>query len=119
MLPPIEHTIKREDDVSFNVLVMAHAPDADKEIHRSAIDTGNYRLFTVVVRNQEEALEVARGLAAEEDLDSILLCPGFTHTDVAELFEALDGQVGVAVARGDGPSSRISRQAIEDAYEEH
>lgn len=102
--------------MSFNVLVMAHSPDADKERHRCAIDTGNYHLFTVVVRNQEEALEVARETAAEEDLDSILLCPGFTHTDVAKLFEALGGRVGVAVARGDGPSSRISRQAMEEAY---
>jgi hypothetical protein len=116
VLPPIRYTIKQEDDVSFDVLVMAHSPDADKEIHRSAIDTGNYRLFTVVVRNQEEALEVAREMAAEEDLDSILLCPGFTHMDVAELFQALGGRVGVAVARGDGPSSRISRQAMEEAY---
>ena len=118
-MPPIGRTIEREDGVSFNVLVMAHSPDADNEKHRSAIDTGKYRLFTVVVRNQEEALEVARGMAAEEDLDSILLCPGFTHTDVAELFEALGGRVGVAVARGDGPSSRISRQAIEEAYDGH
>jgi hypothetical protein len=102
--------------VSFNVLVMAHSPDADKEKHRSAIDTGKYRLFTVVVRNQEEALEVAREVTAEADLDSILLCPGFTHTDVAELFEALGGRVGVAVARGDGPSNRISTQARKEAY---
>ena len=72
--------------MSFNVLLMAHSLDADKEKHRSEIDTGKYRLFTVVVRTQEEALEVARNMAVEEDLDSILLCPGFTHTDVAELF---------------------------------
>jgi hypothetical protein len=102
--------------VSFNVLFMAHSPDADKEKHRSAIDTGKFRLFTVVVRNQEEALEVAREMAAEEDLDSILLCPGFTHADVAELFEILDGRVGVAVARGDGPSNRISAEARREAY---
>jgi hypothetical protein len=95
---------------------MAHSRDADKEKHRSAIDTGKFRLFTVVVRNQEEALEVAREMAAEEDLDSILLCPGFTHVDVAELFEILDGRVGVAVARGDGPSNRISVEARREAY---
>jgi len=102
--------------VSFNVLVMAHSRDADKERHRCAIDTGNYHLFTVVVPNQEEALEVAKEMAAEEDLDSILLCPGFTHTDVAELFEALGGRVGISVARGDGPSSRISAEARREAY---
>ena len=102
--------------MSFNVLFMAHSPDADKEKHRSAIDTGKFRLFTVVVRDQEEALEVAKEMAAEENLDSILLCPGFTHTDVAELFEALGGRVGISVARGDGPSNRISAEARREAY---
>jgi hypothetical protein len=116
LLQLIGRTIRQEDDVSFNVLVMAHSPDADKEKHRSEIDTGKYRLFTVVVRDQAEALEVAREVAAEEDIDSILLCPGFTHTDVAELFDALGGRVGVAVARGDGPSNGISARARREAY---
>jgi biotin synthase-related radical SAM superfamily protein len=102
--------------VSFNVLFMAHAPDADKEKYRSEIDTGKFHLLTVVVRDQKEALEVAREVVTEEDIDSILLCPGFTHTDVAELFDALGGRVGIFVARGDGPSNRIALQAMKEAY---
>jgi biotin synthase-related radical SAM superfamily protein len=102
--------------VSFNVLFMAHAPDVDKEKHRSEIGTGKFHLLSVVVRDQEEALEVAREVVAEEDIDSILLCPGFTHTDVAELFDALGGRVGIFVARGDGPSNRIALQAMKEAY---
>ena len=43
--------------MAFKALFLAHAPDADKEKHRSAIDTGMYQLFTVVVRNQAEAME--------------------------------------------------------------
>jgi hypothetical protein len=97
--------------MSFNVLFIAHAPDADRHKHRSAIDTGKYRLFSVVVRNQSEAIDTAREIAAAENIDTILLCPGFTHSDVAEIHDALDGRVGVAVARGDGPSNRISAQA--------
>lgn len=97
--------------MSFNVLFMAHAPEADKNRHRSEIDTGKFRLLSVVVRNQTEAVGVAREIADDENLDSILLCPGFTHSDVAEIYEALDGRVGVAVARSDGPSSRISAEA--------
>jgi hypothetical protein len=97
--------------MSFNVLFVAHAPDADKNKHRSEIDTGKYRLFSVVVRDQAEAVEVATAFAEERDIDTILLCPGFTHADVAEIHRSLGGRVGVAVARGDGPSNRISAQA--------
>ena len=102
--------------MSFNVLFLAHSPDADPRQHQSRIDTGQYKLFTVVVRDQAQALEVAREMAAVHKIDSILLCPGFTHGDAAEIFEALDGRVGVAVARGDGPSNKISAQARTRAY---
>jgi len=97
--------------MSFNVLFIAHAPDADKNKHRSEIDTGKYRLFTVVVRTQTEAIDIAKEFVDEQSIDSILLCPGFTHSDVAEISNALGSRVGVAVARGDGPSNRISAQA--------
>lgn len=54
---------------------------------------------------------LCRKQAKEEAIDSLPLCPGFTHTDVAEIFEALGGEVGVSVARSDGPSSRIAAAA--------
>lgn len=97
--------------MSFNVLFIAHAPDADKHKHRSEIDTGKYHLYSIVVRNQTEAIDVAREIVDDANIDTILLCPGFTHSDVAEIVNALGGRVGVAVARGDGPSNKISAQA--------
>jgi len=97
--------------MAFNVAVLAHAPDADPEEHRCAIETSKYRLFVVVVRNQDQAIEVCKRLAKEEDIHSILLCPGFTHGDVAEIAKAVGGNVAVAVARGDGPSNRVSTEA--------
>jgi hypothetical protein len=97
--------------MSFNVLFIAHAPDADRQEHRSEIDTGKYRLLSVVVRTQEEAVDTAREIVDDQDIDSILLCPGFTHSDVAEIYNSLGGRVGVAVARGDGPSNTISARA--------
>lgn len=102
--------------MSFNVLCMVHSPDANPQQHRSCIDTGQYKLFTVVVKDQSQALEVAQAMTAEHQLDSILLCPGFTHRDVAQIFDALDGKVGVCVARGDPPSNQISLQARKRAY---
>lgn len=95
----------------FNVLFIAHAPDADKKKHRSTIETGMYHLHTVVVKNQDEALETAREFADNQHIDSILLCPGFTHNDVAEIIRITGGEVAVAVARGDGPGNKISFEA--------
>jgi len=97
--------------MAFKVLFLAHAPDADKNKHRGMIDTGMYQLFSVVVKNQKEALEVCSGFVEREKIDSILLCPGFTHNDVAEIAGLAGNSVAIAVARGDGPSGNISLAA--------
>ena len=97
--------------MAFKVLFLAHAPDADKEKHRSAIATGMYQLYSVVVRNQAESIEVCRDFVEKENIDSVLLCPGFTHSDVAEIVKAVGSNVAVSVARGDGPSGKVSLAA--------
>jgi len=94
--------------MAFKVVFLAHAPDAEPEKHRGVIETSRYKLFVVVVKDQDQAVEVCRKLVKEEGIHSILLCPGFTHGDVAEIAEAVGENVAVAVARGDGPSSRVS-----------
>jgi len=97
--------------MAFKVLFLAHAPDAKKEQHRHTIDTGMYQLFTVVVKNQAEALGVFKDYVEKKGIDSVMLCPGFTHLDVAEISEAAEGNVAVSVARGDGPSGKVSLEA--------
>jgi len=92
----------------FKVVFLAQAPDAEPEKHRCAIETPMYKLCAVVVRNQRQAVEVSKTLVEEEGVHSILLCPGFKHGDVAEIADAVEGKAGVFVARGDGPSSRIT-----------
>jgi L-asparaginase/Glu-tRNA(Gln) amidotransferase subunit D len=101
--------------MAFKALFIAHAPDADKEKHRSVIDTGMYQLFTVVVRNQQEAVEVSSDFIQREQIDSILLCPGFKHSDVAEIVKTAGSNVAVVVARGDGPSNKVSLEALQRA----
>jgi len=101
--------------MSFNALFIAHAPDADKSVHRSTINTGMYERITVFVNNQTEALEVCDKLVKPEQIDSILLCPGFSHQDVAEIVNATDNKVAVVVARGDAPSGRIVQEAMQRA----
>ncbi len=97
----------------FRALFLAYAPDADMDKHRAVIESSLYKLFVVVVRSQEQALSVAKKLLEDEGIHSILLCPGFTHADVAEIQEAVRGRAGVAVARGDGPSSKITLETME------
>jgi hypothetical protein len=99
----------------FTALFIAHAPDADPEKHRAVIDTGIYKLFTVVVRDQEQALKVCRQMIAEEGVQSVLLCPGNTHEDVAGIAAAVGNEVSVSVARGDAPSMRAAAKAMEEA----
>jgi hypothetical protein len=94
--------------MAFKVVFLAHAPDAELEKHRCVIETSKYKLFVVVVRGQDQAVELCRKLVKEEGIHSILLCPGFTHRNVAEIAEAVEENVGVFVARGDGPSNRVS-----------
>jgi hypothetical protein len=72
------------------------------------IETSKYKLFAVVVKNQDQAVKVCEKLVKDEGIHSILLCPGFTHRNVAEIAEAVGRNVAVSVARGDGPASRIS-----------
>ena len=102
--------------MAFKALFLAHAPDADYEKHKSIIDTGKYRLLTVVVKTQDEAIKVSKSIYEKEKIDAIILCPGFTHSDVAEIFQAMEGKVSVNVARGDGSSNKISQAVIQREY---
>jgi hypothetical protein len=101
--------------MAFKTLFLAHAPDADKEKHHCFIDTGKYQLDVVVVKNQAEALDISIRLFREKKIESILLCPGFTHKDIAEIVAATENKVSVCVARGDGPGNRISQEALKQA----
>ena len=53
---------------------------------------------------------MCKNLVKEEGIHSVLLCPGFTHRDVAGIAEAVGENVGVTVARRDGPSNRVSTE---------
>jgi len=101
--------------MQFKVAFIAHAPDALPEKHRSVIETGKYKLTTVVVANQGQALAACKQLLETDGLHSVLLCPGFTHRDVADISAALGKDVGVVVARGDGPSGRATADIMKQA----
>jgi hypothetical protein len=101
--------------MTFNALFLAHDPDADPEKHRCFIETPRFKLYVVLTRDQNQALEVCGKMIKKENIHSILLCPGFTHKDIAEISDAVGPNVGITVARGDGPSSRIAMEARQKA----
>ncbi len=98
--------------MAFKTVFLAHTPDAEPEKHRCVIETSKYKLFAVLVKDQGQAVEICKKLVKEEGIHSILLCPGFTNKDVAEITEAVGEKIGVSVARGDGPSSRVSMEVM-------
>jgi biotin synthase-related radical SAM superfamily protein len=100
-------------NMAFKVVFLAHAPDAEPEKHKCLIETSKYKLFVRVVQNQAQAVEVCQNLVEEEGIRAILLCPGFTHKNIAELAEAVGQNVGIFVARGDTPSNRVVAEVME------
>ena len=99
--------------MAFKALFLAHAPDGDPREHRCVIETPQYyKLFVAVVKDQEQAIQVCKEAVEKEGVRSILLCPGFAHGDIAELSKAVGEDVGISVARGDGPSNRISMEVM-------
>lgn len=99
----------------FTALFLATAPDADPEVHRSLIESDLFRLFSVVVRDHEQAIRVCTALVAEDRVQSIALCPGHSHADVAAIVEAVGEQVSVSIARSDIAGMHAAAQAMEKA----
>ncbi|MBC7361450.1 MAG: hypothetical protein H5U06_04105 [Candidatus Aminicenantes bacterium] len=97
----------------FKAAFMAHAPDAEISKHRCQIETGLYQLIVQLVRNQQEALEAAKKMVLEEGVQSIILCPGFTFKDVAEIQAAVEGKAAICVSHSDPPGSRLTASVME------
>ncbi len=99
----------------FTEAFVALVPDADAEKYRTVLETGLYRLVVVLTRDDDEAVRVCRQLVEDEGVQSIALCPGFTHADVAHVAEAVGDGIAVSVVRGDGPASQLLRQGLQAA----
>ena len=103
----------------FKEAFLALVPNAEPEKHKYVIETPTYQLFVRVVQDQNQALQLCRNLVEEEKIHGIILCPGFTHKNVAEIAEVVGDNVGVFVARGDDPSSRIVMAVIDKTKNNH
>ncbi len=93
--------------MKFRTIFLSKAPDAEPEKHRALVESEKMKLWVQVVKSTDQACEIVRQLVAEEGLHSVLLCPGFSHVEVARMQEVAGPSVSVSVARGDGPGSRV------------
>lgn len=98
----------------FRAAFVAHVPDADPSKHRCRLETSLYELTSVLVKDDDEAVEVCKELAKKEGVRSFVLCPGFTHAGIARLAEAVGRGVSICVARGDPPSSQVSTSIMNE-----
>ena len=99
----------------FKTAFISLVPDADPEKHQCELETGVYKVYVRLISKQEEAIQVSKDLAENEGVQSILLCPGFNHKQIAEIVRIVGKNVGISVARGDGPGSRIAMKAMKEA----
>lgn len=102
--------------MSLNEVYLILVPDVDPKLDRSIIKKDNYKCITVLVNNEDEALNVAKELVESEDIHAFILCPGFSNSAVGIISSALGENISVNVARGDGRSSKIVDKIIESVW---
>ncbi|MCP4176953.1 MAG: hypothetical protein GY756_04230 [bacterium] len=99
----------------FNYLCLMKIKDANKHDF-SFLKTETFHLHTVFVKNITEAIEVSLKYIKENDIKSIMLCPGFTSTEVGEIDKAAGENICISVARSDHSSTTFT--AIEGLKKE-
>ncbi len=102
--------------MSFKSAVVLTAPDADPTQHHAYIETPKYELTVVVVEhgNMEQAVEVCKTLA-DDGVQSIILCPAFSHQGVARIAQAVGKDVAINASRGDTPSTMTASRHLKQA----
>ena len=65
--------------MSLNEVYLILVPNVDPDVDRSIIKKNNYKCITVLVNDEDEALEVAKELVESEDIHAFILCTGFSN----------------------------------------
>ena len=91
----------------FKAGFVVMAPDGDPQRDRATIKTPKFEQIVVVTKlfDFELAARVCRDLVEKDKVQSLILCPGFTHDGIAKVAEAVGGRVPINVARGDVPGT--------------
>lgn len=93
--------------MKFNTMYVSKWADGDPSDVR-VIETPTYTLHSMTAGDLcDRIAEIGKYCRANE-IHSIVLCPGFTHSMVADVVEEVGIDVAVACARSDGPGSAVS-----------
>ena len=95
--------------MAFKAASVIMAPDGDPTRHKATSRTDKLELTSIVVEmmNIDQAVAVCKDLVQAQGIQSLSLCPGFTHEAVAGIKNAVGEGVAVNVARGDVPSNQL------------
>jgi hypothetical protein len=98
----------------FKAANIIMAPNADPQQHRATIKGDQFEYTTVAIPlfNFNQAAQVGKELVEKEGVQSINLCPGFSHEGVAKVRSALGEGVPVNVSRGDVSSTMMTAQIL-------
>ena len=100
--------------MAFRAGFVVMVPDADPEIHRASIKTPKFELTTVLIQlmNSDQAVDVCTELVQKEGIQSLILCPGFSHEAVAKVRNAVGEGVAINVTRGDVQSTMMTAEIL-------
>ena len=98
----------------FKAANVIMAPKADPTKHRASVkgDKFEYTMVVIPLFDFDRAAQVCKDLVEKEGIQSISVCPGFSHEGVAKVRSALGESVPVNVSRGDVLSTMITAQIL-------
>jgi hypothetical protein len=98
----------------FKAANIIMALNADPSKHRATIKGDQFEYTTVVIPifNLELAAQASKELVERNGVQSISLCPGFSHEGIAKVRSALGERVPINVARGDVPSTMMTAEIL-------
>jgi hypothetical protein len=100
--------------IVFKAANVIMALNADPKKHRATVkgDQFEYTMVVIPLFNFDQAARVCKELIEKEGVQSIDLCPGFSHEGVAKVRSAVGEQFPINVSRGDVQSTMITAQIL-------
>lgn len=98
----------------FKAASVIMGPNGDPAKHRASVKTDQFEYITVVIPmlDFDQAARVCKELVEKEGVQSISLCPGFSHEGVAKVRSVVGEGFPVNVSRGDVASTMAMIQIL-------
>ena len=100
--------------MKYNTLYVSKWADGNPDDTR-VIETETYSLHSMVAGDSANRGETISAYCRSHSIHSVVLCPGFTHSMVAEVAAAVGSRVSVAVSRSDGPGAAVTKPLMTEA----